>query len=316
MAIPFAGIGAESRMTRMTRALAVLLSRAIDYAGVFPPAKLDLALAYDDYSRYRRGREAWILGKLVVRTTQLGDLARLIEQRPPEEPIAISAIGRSGADRASWEIGLEADAASLNAFEANVGELATIEAYETRLPDNDDAAGWIRDLHGFSGVDVYAELTWAAGQGDAMAVAAETEFVKVKARTGGEVATTFPTPAQLAGFIQGAVQLGLAFKLTAGLHHAFPHHAAQLGVRMQGFVPVFAATACAFAHDLSIRELTTILDIDSPNEFVFLDGALIVQNWTVGLDDLADTRECIVAFGSCSIDEPLETLKGAGLDID
>ena len=300
----------------MNLALAALLTRAIDYAGVFPPAKLELAPALEDYSRYRRGPEDWILGKFVVRTAQLGDLARLIEQHSPAEPIAISAVGSSGVDRASWETGLEADVVALNAFELSVGEFATIDAYESRLPNNEEAAEWIRDLQGFSGVDVFAEVAWGAGQGDAMAVAAESEFINIKARTGGEAATAFPTSEELAGFIQGAAQLGLTFKVTAGLHHAFPHRDPHLGLRMHGFVPVFAATACACTHDLTIREITAILDSESPSDFLFSDRGLIVQNWTVGLDDLADTRECIVAFGSCSIDEPLETLRRAGLDID
>jgi len=316
MAIPFAGFGAESRMTRMTRALAVLLSRAIDYAGVFPPAKLDLASAFDNYSRYRSGSEAWILGKLVVRTTQLEDLAMLIEQHPPEEQIEISAVGSSGNDRPSWEAGLEADAALLNAFTSRVGEFATIDGYETRLPNNEDAADWIRDLHGFTPPVLFAELAWDSGLRDAMAAAAEADLVGVKARTGGDVAAAFPTSAELAGVIQGATQLGLSFKVTAGLHHAFPHRDAQLGVLKHGFIPIFAATACACTHDLTIREVTVILDSQAPSDFTFSDRGLIVQNWTIDLEDLVDTRDCICAFGSCSVDEPLETLRRAGLDID
>lgn len=297
----------------MSRALAVMLTRAIDYAGVFPPAKLDLASAFANYSRYASGPEAWILGKLIVRTTSLGELANLITAARPKEPMSISVVGRGGGDRTSWEVGLGADARDMNSFETIVGELASIDAYETRLPTNAAAAEWIRDLHGFSGVDVFTELGWDDHQADALAAAAESEFVYVKGRTGGEAVEAFPSPAALAAFIQGAVHLGVSFKLTAGLHHAFPVTDDALGVRMFGFIPTFAATACCLAHDLSVREMATILE-SGPEAFRFAPNALHVHNWEVGSDDLADARDAFIAFGSCSVDEPLETLRHAGLE--
>src|SRR5579871_2402617 len=122
-------------MTRMNRALAALLTRAIDYAGVFPPAKLELASALEHYIRYRGGAEAWILGRFAVRTSQLDELAKLLEDAIPVEPIPIAAIGRGGADRDAWEAGLEADALGMSAFEARAEVFAAIEAFETRLPD-------------------------------------------------------------------------------------------------------------------------------------------------------------------------------------
>ncbi|HLK14958.1 MAG TPA: hypothetical protein VKT78_09145 [Fimbriimonadaceae bacterium] len=300
----------------MNRALAALLTRAIDYAGVFPPAKLELASALEHYIRYRGGAEAWILGRFAVRTSQLDELAKLLEDAIPVEPIPIAAIGRGGADRDAWEAGLEADALGMSAFEARAEVFAAIEAFETRLPDNEHAPAWIRDLNGFSGVDLFVELPWDEGQPDAMAAAAETDAVNVKARTGGENAAAFPSSQRVAAFIQGATQLGLGFKLTAGLHHAFPHRDSELGVRMHGFVPVFAAAACSFAHDLSVRELAGILDIDSPSPFEFTDQGLRLHDWSIGLADLEETRDYLVGFGSCSVSEPLETLARAGLDID
>ena len=98
-------------MTRMTRALAVLLTRAIDYAGMFPPAKLELASALDNYSRYREGAEEWILGRFVVPASQLESLASMIVDQPPTVPLPVSVVGRGGSDRSSWESGLETDAA-------------------------------------------------------------------------------------------------------------------------------------------------------------------------------------------------------------
>ncbi|MHB8637074.1 MAG: hypothetical protein ACYC96_11455 [Fimbriimonadaceae bacterium] len=298
----------------MTRALAAMLTRAIDYAGMFPPAQLALASAFDNYSRYRSGPEAWIVGRFVARTTELDRLANLIASRRPPDPSPIVAVGRGGGHVDAWEADLQADADALNAFEAKVGDFAVVEAYETRLPAKGDASSWMQDLYGFSGVDVYAELPWGEGQGDVLAAAAELGFVNVKARTGGEAAAAFPSSTQLAALLQGVAQLGLQLKLTAGLHHAFPQLDDELGVRVHGFVPVFAAMACSVAHDLSVREICAILECDSPAAFAFSEEGLAVHNWNLDLDALADTRECLAAFGSCSVSEPLATLARAGLD--
>src|SRR5450631_2373506 len=130
-------------MSRMTRALAALLTRAIDYAGVFPPAKLDLATALQKYIRYRSGPEAWVLGKFVVRVTHLTELACLLEETNPSNPVAITVVGRSGVDRPTWETALEADAKDLNVFQLDADSLGVIEGYEVRLPDNAQAPAWI-----------------------------------------------------------------------------------------------------------------------------------------------------------------------------
>jgi len=83
----------------MTRALAALLTQAIDYAGVFPPAKLDLAAAHQEYIRYRKGPESWILGKFAVRSTQLAEFTGLLQgQEKLADPIPITVIGSSGTD--------------------------------------------------------------------------------------------------------------------------------------------------------------------------------------------------------------------------
>src|ERR1700722_12604343 len=145
----------------MTRALAALLTQAIDYAGVFPPAKLDLVAAYKEYIRYGMGPESWILGKFAVRSTQLAEFAGLLQgQEKPAEPIPVTVIGSSGADRPSWEAGLQFDASEMNTFQSWTEEMATLEAYETRLPSNSEASLWLNDLRGFGDIDVYAELPW------------------------------------------------------------------------------------------------------------------------------------------------------------
>jgi hypothetical protein len=49
------------------------LNGLIDYAGLFPPAGLDMPTSARNYVSYRSGRYAWVLGRLII------PVARLIE---------------------------------------------------------------------------------------------------------------------------------------------------------------------------------------------------------------------------------------------
>ncbi len=51
--------------------LRALLTRLIDYAGLFPPASLDLATVIANYAQYSSSPESWMLNRLVIPATEL-----------------------------------------------------------------------------------------------------------------------------------------------------------------------------------------------------------------------------------------------------
>ena len=55
----------------MQPSLRTLLTEIVDYAGLFPPAKLQLDEAIRNYARYLRGPEAWMLGRFVCPAARL-----------------------------------------------------------------------------------------------------------------------------------------------------------------------------------------------------------------------------------------------------
>jgi hypothetical protein len=57
-------------MPNVSPALKALLDRFIDYAGIFPPAKLSLDAALANFSSYQNGDYAWMLHWLVVGSEQ------------------------------------------------------------------------------------------------------------------------------------------------------------------------------------------------------------------------------------------------------
>jgi hypothetical protein len=55
-------------------AIRTLLRESIDYAGLFPPARLPLEEAFDNYLRYRTEPEAWMLARFVIPVGRLDEL--------------------------------------------------------------------------------------------------------------------------------------------------------------------------------------------------------------------------------------------------
>src|SRR5215216_2608933 len=64
----------ERRVSRRAPALRVLLQDAIDYAGLFPPAQLDMSGAVAEYASYLGSVDAWALGRFVAPVARLDEL--------------------------------------------------------------------------------------------------------------------------------------------------------------------------------------------------------------------------------------------------
>src|SRR4051794_16886199 len=67
-------------------ALRTLLAGSIDYAGLFPPAGLDVATSVRQYADYRHHADAWALGRFVVPAARLAELERDAAPSPPAAP--------------------------------------------------------------------------------------------------------------------------------------------------------------------------------------------------------------------------------------
>ena len=58
----------------MTEALRTLLTGSIDYAGLFPPASLEMAEAARNYEAYRSGPHSWALGRFILPSARLNEV--------------------------------------------------------------------------------------------------------------------------------------------------------------------------------------------------------------------------------------------------
>lgn len=305
----------------MNQGLRALLTGLIDYAGLFPPAKLPLADALRNHRDYQQHADAWMLGRFICPAARLGELdahGALFAQGPP---LVVSALGRGGATGQELLTSLQADLADIAACHQRHGDRIVIDALEVRVPVGPYRAamfGQIAELTASAGLALFFE----APVGDLTALEdlfdhlGDTAFVRsagYKMRTGGLEATAFPSADAIALAVVLCASRRVPFKATAGLHHPFPRHDAAIGARMHGFLNLFTAATLAHHHRIGPEAARDILLDDSPERFHFSDAGLRWGSFAASTAEIARARaEGALSFGSCSFDEPRDDLRALG----
>lgn len=216
----------------MFASLKTLLTGIIDYAGLFPPARLPLDQAIRNYARYRQEPDAWMLGRFVIPAARLEDLEPYQDELfPSGPPFAFSVLGRGGGTMKEFLENLRADLRDLAAFRKRHGNRVVVDVMETRIPA--DLADLNRDestldllkiIHVFPAVDV---LVFCEASGPPEGLLQQLtllmgEQVGFKLRCGGVEAAAFPSSEQIAVVLRACLDAGIPFKATAGLHHPLP----------------------------------------------------------------------------------------------
>jgi hypothetical protein len=281
-----------------------LLAHAVDYAGTFPPAALRLHAAVANYVREREGRDAWLLGRLVVAADSLDEVASVLSARANRDHELSVIVSSNPADAASQleRVSLFNERLSgrgrVASVEFSLAEAAAVPLLASRVPESVEAF-----------FEVPLEMPLAARL-DAIFKAGAA----AKARTGGITAAAIPSPSSLAQFLHGCAERHVRFKATAGLHHAIRSCYSLTYERdsdtavMHGFlnVAVGAALAHAGAHP---GEIADALTESSATAFDFGAEGLVYRGAAIPLTDLAHTRrDFFRSFGSCAFREPVEEL--------
>lgn len=287
-------------------ALRALLTGAIDYAGLFPPAGLDMAAAVRNYSEYRRGADAWALGRFVLPASRLEEFiaARLDGgMRDGNEPAwGVSAI--LGADP-------EADLLAIRAANQRLAGVAVIDSVEARAA----AAVDVERLApvAASGTEVFVEIP-LDGDVASITLAVARAGARAKIRTGGVTLEAFPAAAQVAHFLGSCHQRGIAFKATAGLHHPIraayrlTYDANSPRAEMFGFLNVMLAAVLAWKGEDEVT-VAALLEERSPAALALEPAAIRWQEHALSAEEISRARSAFVrGFGSCSFREPLDEL--------
>ena len=318
----------------MTSPPHALLDGLIDYAGLFPPARLEMEPAAEAYARHRGGRDAALLGRFIVPADRLDELAEAVAVHGDGAawPLSVLGVAPDGDGPDAW---LGAARQSLDvaraAEDAYDGRLRA-ERFELKLPadlarDADALAGLLADLDAayVDGAAVGARAALEVPYLDAPdAVAPAAQAVAeangragrpafaLKLRCGGVTPDLVPDVETLAGAIADVIRGGVAFKATAGLHHPLPNDDESVGARMHGFLGVFGGAALARVHGLGADDLAEILDDADPDAWSIEDG-LRWRSLQISPAETADARQQLaLSFGSCSFDEPCDDLRALG----
>jgi hypothetical protein len=268
----------------LARFAKALLSRLIDYAGLFPPAALSMEEAVQNYARYREGEHAWMLGRFVVPQARAHEV-------PAYFPVSV--LGVDEIKFSELEIPLPSQ---LEPRTSNLNPTgASGSRFEVRAEREEAVPRFIE----ITDVDLIAHLA--------------KHNLAAKIRTGGVTADAIPDVDHVATFIRVCALHGIPFKATAGLHHpvrcmrALTYEADAPRATMHGFLNVFMAAA--FPHDAE-----RVLSEEDPHAFRFEDDVARWRDKAVTTEHLAAIRrDFAISFGSCSFEEPVNELKELGI---
>lgn len=288
-------------------ALRTLLGGIVDYAGLFPPAALDMSAAVANYAAYRASGESWMLGRFVAPAGRLDEL-----------DVTLRSLGHAGA---GWVVsaiagdGPPADTSVLQAFNARAPEgcrVDTIEAKATTRDGIERAVNAARD--GFS---VFLEVPVLDDPAHLIDAIAEAEL-NAKIRTGGVTVDAFPPAEHIVRFMTRCIQASVPFKATAGLHHpicadyALTYAADAPRGPMFGFLNLFLAAA-ALRQGASAEDAVALLNERDSRAFAVTSDFVSWRGAHLATKALAETRaQSAVAFGSCSFREPVNDLRSLG----
>jgi hypothetical protein len=294
--------------------VSALLANIIDYAGLFPPASLDMPTTVANYGSYLASDDAWLLERLILPAARLDEFEACAADHLPRsadaDPWPISALtAPAGDDRLAAEL---ARIASFNEAHRQPDQgLALIDVVELKAESVeaiDRALDQIADA-----VYPFFEVP-TAGDPRGLITALVGGEAGAKIRTGGVTADLYPSPAEVARFIAACAAADVPFKATAGLHHPMRHHSEAVGTKEFGFLNVFVAAALALNADVGESDLMDVLAEESIKAFAFDDDRLRWRDHCIAAQELEDTRLALaISFGSCSFDEPRADLRALGL---
>jgi hypothetical protein len=310
----------------MRASVRALLTGIIDYAGLFPPAKLPMDAAIENYDQYRKGAASWMLGQFVCPVGRLDELSPLLEKVfPAGPPLGLTVIGRRSDSEHEVLQAIRADSELITSFCVRNQPCVKMAGYEVRLPE--DAVGcwetrpplglWAPMMSSDSAcfLEIPFSKNWRRDLKVLTQVLANSgKPGGLKVRCGGPAPQDFPSPGQLAGAVVCCRDCNLPLKATAGLHHALGYFDKDVGVKAHGFLNVCAATVLASAAALDEERVRPIIEDEQAGDFAFDDGGFRWKDLSATTDQIrAARRNLFVSFGSCSFDEPREELERLGL---
>ncbi len=281
----------------------------IDYAGMFPPAALDIETAQRNYTDYLEGGDSWMLGRYIIPATQLHRafvrpdfrFSVIVSPEMPKEELD-----------------------QLSIFKG------CVEMVETRVPEDNDSPARCSDhllrlktglaQTGLQGVQLFVEAENVTAVASAIATFnnsnIEGEVVKnagFKFRCGGLKKQPYPSPEKVTEAISTCCDHDIPIKFTAGMHHPLGNNSPEIRPLQHGFINIFGAALLYWTGNLSKSEITECLCDKAASHFHFTKEHFSWREKTISAGEIERLRlSKVISFGSCSFTEPVEGLSSLG----
>jgi hypothetical protein len=287
----------------MLASIRTLLSVVIDYAGLFPPAKLSMQDAMANYAQDQISSDDWMLGCFILPASRLAEFETLVSTFSIQQwslSVIISGNSKLEIDRV---FSRHHDNITITTLEFPSLPPTEIDRLLPHLPD---------------GVDAFFEIPLSGSLDPYLAILQNSD--------------AFPSPAQLGQFIVACAEAHVPFKATAGLHHPLPgsyrltYEPDSPSTRMHGFLNVIISAALVYWQKITSDEVLAVLKggkegrrkreegsriIDS---FQFQGDGIVWGDRHLSLTEIKQARQNFFrSFGSCSFCEPIHDLKELGL---
>lgn len=294
-----------SSLPEVTTARAAQLTvRLIDDAAVFPPGNMPTPLAIAGHRAHRRAWYADLVGPLLIPALRIDEFVAHLDEgalgAASADPIDTVLIAGRDTHTADDGIGLGVLVRARNVLLDD--DRVQLVGIELALPNFADLGALTRTLLDqlSFGVPAAIEIPRIDGWQHALDVLAEDGAERAKFRTGGPTSADVPSDDELSIFLTACVERSLAFKLTAGLHHAVRR--GEPDAPEHGFLNVLAAVTALLAGATRIDARSLVAEQDPTVLLGVLNGDLAPR-----------ARSLFTAYGSCSISEPLDDLVALGI---
>jgi hypothetical protein len=280
-------------------AIHVLLEGLIDYAGLYPPASLDMVSAVENYISYSHSSRAFVLGRFVVGSNRLEEVREVAGENLRDMRLTVVTAASAG-----WNDLTEFLERSfrIESIETQPTEIWEIPKIQKSLP---------------VGIEDYYEIplgTCSSGMINAISDAGG----RAKLRMGGVVPEAIPPANSVALILMELAARHIPFKATAGLHHPIRSPHSLTGktdgptAMMHGFLNL-AFAAVLLRGGGAAGEALHVLEEEDPAAWSVEPDAVVCRGLRWTADQLAEMRKkFFLSLGSCSFEEPIQDLEALG----
>jgi hypothetical protein len=301
------------------KSLTLFLDKLIDYAGLFPPAQLEIGPSLKNYAEYTQSIDGWMTSQFIIPVSRLHEIpVDLMETFSKKHPLALSLI--SG--------GITNEIDIVDHFFETYPEKVIFSGHESRISNLSTFTQDLLDVHQLCNNQIFAfnsfyevgpSDNWSNEMNEAVSKisAFNTEYkanAGFKLRCGGVEAQMFPAAKNIAHTILACRNANLSMKFTAGLHHPVRHYNESVKTKMYGFFNIFIGGMVAHKYNLELDALIEILVDENPDNFTFDGNGLNWKDYFISNSEIQTYRDkSFISYGSCSFNEPRADLQKLGL---